>query len=223
MGREIHYIILILSFITISRSFRGQFSVSELFMFCSVNAYFLTFIFRQSYSDKDIRLNNMIVFIPWVYFNITGLIGYISNIIIPFSSAKTKYISSMLIAAIILGGYLFVNISTITLMGFINDVVIKDLFLLCYMIFFIPLGLFAINEIRHMYPLFVFRKFYHGLTFIILFPGCQYSLHESPALTVFFINIVTVALIFFEVYRFLGCTSPAVASYFRLISLGRER
>jgi hypothetical protein len=49
-------------------------------MFSCVNAYFLTFIFRQSYSDKVQKTNNMIVFSPWVFLNVTGLIGYLLNI-----------------------------------------------------------------------------------------------------------------------------------------------
>ena len=91
------------------------------------------------------------------------------------------------------------------------------------MTIFPPLGLLVIYEISHMYPFFINRKFYHALCFLILIPGVQMSLRDNLSVTVFYVNIVTVFLILLEVYRYIGCASPAVVTYFRNISSGRER
>jgi hypothetical protein len=76
----IHFVTLSLSMELISRFLPQAFSVSELFMFSAVNAYYVSFAFdsliyrSQRKYIAGCNISNVLIFTPWIFLNFSALI-----------------------------------------------------------------------------------------------------------------------------------------------------
>ena len=78
----------------------------------------------------------------------------------------------------------------------------KNLTTIFYMGFILVLGIFMIVEIESYTPNLYVRKCFHFLAFILFLIPIVNSLNEPPVLLVLAFNLVTLALIALELFRF---------------------
>ena len=104
-----------------------------------------------------------------------------------------------------------------------SDILLADAAVIAYMALFLTLGLLTIWLLQNDFPLFVMRKAFHILAFILFIPGIMNSQFYRPRLMVFAFNCVSVFLIILEVLRHFNYMPQSVSLWFRLKSEGRER
>ena len=81
----IHFAILALSMELIPLYIPDAFSVSELFIFAAINAFFTSFCWdsviyiEQRKYISGCNVSNIIIFTPWVFINLTGLVHIVTK------------------------------------------------------------------------------------------------------------------------------------------------
>ena len=235
--RIIHFLVLSLNMEGISRFLPGQFSVSELFIFCSLNAFYTTFGLDGLLEiDKKrfiagCNVSNIIVFGPWYVLNMTALcFVIIHRFFLKADGQNTVSTKKTLFTVCLIVGFIlsFMMVHPFNRFEYVWDFLVESVIkeggaVLVYMLLVLVMGFMVIQEIADVTPNFMLRKSFHILAFCLFMPGIAYSSMARPRLMVFAFNCVTVFLILVEVLRFSGVLSQNVSKWFKEKSSGRER
>ena len=138
----IHFVVLTLNIEIIPRVLPKQFSVSELFMYSSTNAFYFSFAFdsliyrSQRQYIAGCNISNVLIFTPWVFLNFSGLIHVLIG----------KYVGvlSLFLGLIVT----FVSISPYNeieiIFTFLKEVLTKEIEIFGYMAIVLALGFLVI-------------------------------------------------------------------------------
>jgi len=137
----------------VPRHIQKQFTVAELFVFASINAFFLYFEF-DSIEKKDAinmylpgcNISNILIFTPWLALNLMGLIQCLLSV-----TGLQMTVKSSLLTFVTGMGLTFVTVSPFNdfemLKEFIKIVIVPDLALIFYMLLMLSFGLIGIINI----------------------------------------------------------------------------
>ena len=205
----------------IPRFLPRAFSVSELFMFSSINAYYFSFAFdsliyrSQRQFISGCNISNVLIFTPWIFLNFSGIIHAILG----------QYIGLM---SLVLGlGATFASISPYNapeiIWTFVTEILTRESQIFGYMAIILSAGLLAISQLAPLYPNFIIRKAFHILAFVIFMPPIILSKSDKPRLLIFAFNCVTIFLILLEALRYGGHLPEPISRWFKYHSNGREK
>jgi hypothetical protein len=182
--------------------FPDSFSVSEIFVYASINAFYTTFCWDSLiYRDQrkyisGCNISNILIFTPWVFLNFSGLIHILTK--------KFSIILSLLGGLVLTIASIWPLADIELFVQFIIDVIFGQIALFGLMLFTLVTGLIAINFISPFHPNFMIRKAFHALAFFLFLPPLVFSKFDKPRLIIFAFNCVSVALILVEVMRYSG-------------------
>ena len=186
---------------------RKMFSVSELFLFATVNAYYTSFVLdsviyhEQRKFISGCNITNSIIFSPWVLFNCVCFSIYLLLCLGIRNKPIVLFVSSAAGMAsfwFLMRPYNAFEIFSTTL----YQTVIKNITTIVYMGFILFLGMFMIVEIEPYTSNLYVRKCFHLLAFVLFLIPIVNSMNEPPILLVLAFNLVTLALIALELFRY---------------------
>lgn len=215
-----------------SRFLPSSFSVSELFLFATLNAYYTGFfidsaLYRDQRSEVD-NVTNMLVFSPWAFANFLALFNLPlacleDRYVFRFTNGFKAFITTSF-SVYMVYWFLAPDNDMATLTAFAKHVIVEQLPLFFFMLVVLLMGMLLIGEFRTTTANFKVRKMFHLLAFILFTPGIMMAKFERPLLLVFALNCVTVALVILELVRYSGLVlSPEQSSWFKQFCEGRER
>ena len=203
--------------------------MSELFLFCSLNAFYTAFgldgllELEKKKFIAGCNVSNIIVFGPWYVLNMTGICFLVFHKFILSSNGPNTIQTKKILFAICFSAGLilsFVIVHPFNRLEFVWSFLVDAVFidggaLIAYMFLSLILGFMVIKEVSDMTPNFILRKGFHILAFCVFMPGIAYSKYTRPRLMVFAFNCVTVFLILLEILRFSELLPPNVSRWFK--------
>jgi len=226
--RLAHFIILAITMECTPKLIRKMFSVSELFLFAMVNAYYTSFVLdsviyhEQRKFISGCNITNSIIFSPWVLFNCVCFSLYLLHCLGFRNKPMILIVSSTFGIAsfwVLMRPYNAFEIFS----SILYSTFMKNIATIVYMGFILILGIFMIIEIEPYTPNLYVRKCFHFLAFVLFLIPIVNSLNEPPVLLVLAFNLVTLALIGLELFRFNGMLPLKVSKFFKHLSDGFER
>lgn len=156
--RAIHFATLMLTMELVPRVFAKQLSVSELFIFASINAYYTHFCMESVLRKDDLNaflpgcnISNILCFAPWLVLNFSGLLAYFFRLAGMRASVAT---SAMALALGVVGSLVVISpFNTFEILEqFVKEVILVDLPLIFYMFLILVMGLVAIVNLMNDLP-----------------------------------------------------------------------
>lgn len=211
-NQVIHFICMWGNMELISRFLPNCFSVSELFIYSSINSFYVTFaydslIFRgQRLLIAGCNVSNVLSFTPWICLNFSGILYLVFRKVIP--NHTTSSMVSILCGLILT----FLSIHPYNepemVFSFLKDMVQQEIYLILYIAVTLVMGLFTISQLAPTTPNYILRKYFHGLAFIMFLPPIIFTKFDKPRMLIFAFNCVSVLLIYFELLRYNGNIFP---------------
>lgn len=228
-ARVIHFATFALNMELVPRIFKKQFTVSELFVYSSISAYY-TYFFADSVIRKHslayipgCNISNILAFYPWAVLNLALVLGFVCYSIKrqPLSPVQSYVVLLAAIAGALAMISPYNDPNTIT--NYIFEVLGGEMPLLGYMALMLASFFPLIDMFKGDLPNYIQRKSFHFLALLLFMPGIIMSKYSRPRLLMLAFNCVTVFLTLLEAARYAGFLPASVSTWFKEFSDGRER
>lgn len=147
-NQVIHFISMWGNMELISRFLPNCFSVSELFIYSSINSFYVTFaydslIYRgQRLYIPGCNVSNVLSFTPWICLNLSGILYLVFRKVIP--NHTTSSMVSILCGLILTFLSIYPYNEPALVFTFLKDVVQEEIYLILYMAVTLLMGMFTI-------------------------------------------------------------------------------